>query len=108
MGKCDFSLCQKCHKKAIKEMEAELLQQEEEDDFAAIVEAVCEANIEPIRQGRKLQFRCTICGTTLASQDAAATHIVEKHEDEIRSLSTEMREDDFATGGGFLGDGFLM
>merc|ERR1712045_226721 len=54
--KCDYCMCQKCHKKCEKELEAELAEQEEEEAEAQISEAFCESHIHPVRQGRKLQY----------------------------------------------------
>merc|ERR1712012_522576 len=81
--------------------EAEMIQQDEE---TAILEAICEAYVEPVRQGRQLQFRCRICETMLVTQDAAVTHIEEQHEDEVKAFSEELRQESFATdASGFLG-----
>ena len=39
-----------------------------EDEEGELFEAFCETHIEPLRQGRRLRFRCTLSGKVFDSQ----------------------------------------
>lgn len=83
--KCDFSVCMGCHKKA----EAEAVSQQQEEELGEMLEAFCEMNTTPVRQGRRLQFRCDLCNKLLESQEAVVEHMGEKHEDEFTAALEE-------------------
>jgi len=71
--KCDFSLCQKCHKEAVGMTEAE--KQELFEEF-------CDMVLKPTRQGG---FKCELCGKVQSTRQAAQEHLLQKHQEELEA-----------------------
>lgn len=101
--KCDFSMCAKCHKAA----EASREEGDEEADF---FEAFCESHLQPVREGRRMQFRCDICEAVLKSELEASAHMAEKHNEMFQEIAEDFRNIDrdgpsaSAMGGGLSHD----
>jgi len=98
--KCDFSMCQKCHKKAVEAaMEDE---DDEEPDVADLVEAFCDMNTRTVREGGRILNRCELCRATLKTEDVAE-HFTEKHEDELEAFCVEALQGNPFSGAGGSG-----
>lgn len=83
--KCDWSICQKCHK----QREAEIQDDEDEFDCAEMLEAFCELHTTAVRKGKRLQFKCDICDALLNGEEHVASHMVEQHEDVMEAFFEE-------------------
>jgi len=55
-------------------------------DAERLVEAFLEAVVQPVREGRRLSFRCDICNRTMRSEEAAVKHALEQHEAELHDF----------------------
>eukprot|EP00927_Polykrikos_kofoidii_P067793 TRINITY_DN63237_c0_g1_i1.p1 TRINITY_DN63237_c0_g1~~TRINITY_DN63237_c0_g1_i1.p1 ORF type:complete len:352 (-),score=75.05 TRINITY_DN63237_c0_g1_i1:125-1180(-) len=103
--KCNYTVCQKCHKTLVEELAAAA---EEDDDDEELLVAFCEVSTEPVRNGGKLQFRCEFCKRLIPTNSEVAEHMMEKHENEFVAFCEHMC-DEMGPGGmdmGFAGPGF--
>lgn len=98
--KCDFSVCSKCQKK----IDEEAASKQEEEEYRELLEAFCDMHVAPVRQGRRLQFRCQLCREMLESQEAAIKHMEEAHEEEMQALLEEDVPPPFRMGAGLGAD----
>jgi len=89
--KCDYSLCQTCYKAR----EEAMMQQSDDDlcDPEEIFESFCEMNIQAVRQGRRLQFRCELCSKRFQAEEEAISHLREAHRDEFDAVCEEVRRE---------------
>jgi len=84
--KCDWSMCQKCHK----QREAEILQEDEDDiDHSELLEAFCELHTTAVRKGRRLQFKCDICDELLERAETVMFHMTDNHMDALEAFLEE-------------------
>merc|ERR1712107_661610 len=86
---CDHSMCMKCYKAAEAAL-AEAGPEPDENEMQAIFDSICEANIEPVRVGRKLCFRCGFCQATCETREEAVQHIGEEHDSIVQEMSSGM------------------
>merc|ERR1719217_823281 len=68
--KCDFSMCQRCHKKAVEAAheDSDDFDDDEEQNIAEMLSAFCEMHSTVVRQGKRLQHKCDICNTVVGAQ----------------------------------------
>merc|ERR1719192_3212798 len=76
-----------------------MMQQSDDDlcDPEEIFEAFCEMNIQAVRLGGRLQFRCELCSKRFPAQDEAISHLRGAHREELDAVVEEVRRE--GTGG---------
>eukprot|EP00928_Gymnodinium_smaydae_P095348 TRINITY_DN818_c0_g1_i1.p1 TRINITY_DN818_c0_g1~~TRINITY_DN818_c0_g1_i1.p1 ORF type:complete len:372 (+),score=98.96 TRINITY_DN818_c0_g1_i1:114-1229(+) len=96
--KCDFTVCQKCHRELSADLEAAAgaggSEDESEEQF---MESLCELCVEPVQEGGRLKFKCQFCKAKLAKPEVSA-HMQSRHAEELEEVAMELM-----TSGGPMG-----
>jgi hypothetical protein len=90
--KCDFSMCQRCHKKAVEAAheDSDDFDDDDEQNIAEMLSAFCEMHSTVVRQGKRLQHKCDICNTVVGAQTEVLPHMEEKHLDLLETWIDEL------------------
>jgi predicted SprT family Zn-dependent metalloprotease len=101
--KCDYSVCQKCHKKAEEEAFASADMGNGDDMLNELLEVFCETHTRPVRTGSRMSFQCEICSKTMMSQTLVLEHMEAEHGDELGAFVEEAMSNQMGMGMGMPG-----